>query len=148
MHINELKQVLSEPECLSFVETRYRILWQHRVTRTTTVTCWKPFGRKAFGFAMLNSKFFLLRRILPCNGATVELRHWGDTQLWIDMFRVVCLCLSVGGERVTQWRGVTLYVGGFFPWSPSPSSNGDGCISCHWGTCMSNIQHGSGTEYI
>ena len=61
--------------------------------------------------------------ILPCNGATVELRRWGDTELWIDALGVVCPCLSIGGEHVAQWGGVTLYVGEFFPWSPSPSSN-------------------------
>ena len=41
-------------------------------------------------------------RILPRDGATVERRRWGDTQLWIDTLGVMCLCLSVGDGRVAQ----------------------------------------------
>ena len=76
----------------------------------------------------------LLRRILTCNGAISKLMRRGDTQLWLDTLEVVRSCLSIGGERMVQWGEVTLYVGGFFPWYPS--SNGDGCMSSHLGTCM------------
>ena len=39
------------------LETCSRIVCQHRVMRATAETCWKPSGKKTFGFAMLNFQF-------------------------------------------------------------------------------------------
>ena len=75
----------------------------------------EAFWEEDFWLCYVEFAILLLYRILPRDGATSELRHWGDTQLWLDTLGVVRPCLSVGGKRVAFWGGVALYIGGFLP---------------------------------
>ena len=68
----------------------------------------EAFRAEDFWLRDVEFAILLLRQVLSRYGETAELRHWGDTQLWLDTLGVVCQCLSVGGERVASWGVVAL----------------------------------------